>query len=728
MSTELDLRFPDPAHLRVSLAGEESGLVPFTSPLTGQDRRDLPWYLEVYGADSLADPDDKEAERIAARLPRLGKALFDAVFQGPALRLFHRLQEGQDSTRLLTVSAEHPEILALPWELLHDSAPGGVYLFRETPCISVRRRLAGATGGPAPLLVRPKDRLHLLFAVSRPEGTGFLKPRADAQAVLDALDELAPGRVTWEFLRPPTLDSLVQRLEDKGKPAVDILHFDGHGVFDDRGGLPEAFARERGRLLARAEEILHSSTVGAPSAPHTGYLLFETAEGEVDFVAARRLGENLHRHRIALVVLSACQSAALGGEAGADPAELAMGSVAARLTAAGLPAVLAMTHSVLVPTTRALFGELYKDLARQRGLGEALDKARRHLANHPEKYEVQRGPDRKWLVLQDWFVPALYQSSPDQPLLRKPKTGAAGPLPTAAAVRTNLPAAPAGGFYGRHQELWEIERWLAGPTRRITISGFGGQGKTALAQEAGRWLLRIGMFQAAVFVAYAQVQAADALAVAVSSLGSVLAATLPDTEAARQALASTPTLLILDNLEALAPEPLRELLEAAATWSETGGSRLLLTTRQPDFGYGAYRGEGTRIHRRLRLEGLGSRNTPDDALEWFGELMKLPLAPEVAAPDRQELIELFTRVSFHPLSIRVLAAQAKTRSLAELGERLVQLLARPATSGASDATHPVLVASLELSLDRLEPGARAVLPRLGVFQGGAMETMIHEVT
>ncbi|HYN19508.1 MAG TPA: CHAT domain-containing protein, partial [Thermoanaerobaculia bacterium] len=284
MSSELNLRFPDEGHVEVTFDGVESGRLPFASPLTPQDKRDLPWYLEMYGAHSLGDPDDAEAARIAARLPELGKELFKAVFNGPALRLFQRFQDREDGARLLTVSAEHPEILALPWELLHDSASGGVYLFLENPRISIRRRVAGATGGRPPFRVKPKERLHLLFVVSRPEGAGFLDPRADPKAVLDAVEEHAPGRVTWEFLRPATLDALVNRLEDQDKPPVDVLHFDGHGVFDRRGGMPEQYAQARDRRFSRAEEILRSSMVGAASAPNTGYLLFETDEGEVDFV------------------------------------------------------------------------------------------------------------------------------------------------------------------------------------------------------------------------------------------------------------------------------------------------------------------------------------------------------------------------------------------------------------------------------------------------------------
>ena len=748
MATELNLRFPDADHLVVSYDGEESGALGFANPLTDRDRQDLRWYLEVYGAHSLGDPDDGEARRIAARLPVLGKALFDAALDDRAAqRLFVSFQDATDEARLLTISAECPSVLGLPWELLHDSARGGVFLFNERPRISIRRHVTGARGGRGASKVKGKDRLHLLFVVSRPAGTGFLDPRADAAAVLDALEAHAPGRCSWEFLRPPTLDALVARLDDDRLPPVDILHFDGHGVFDTAGGLPERLD-SRGVALPLSQPLGGEKLRGTPvtpptpplttplappaaapsSPPNTGYLLFETADGEPDLVGAERLGLNLHRRNVPLVILSSCQSAAHGSDG--EP----LGSVAARLTAAGIPAVLAMTYSVLVPTTRALFGEFYKQLSQHRAIGEALDAARLHLYNHPEKYEVQRGAERVPLALHDWFVPALYQHGADVPLMRAapadatPADAAAAP---AAAPRSNVPALPEAGFHGRKRELWDVERWLAGRTRRVTISGFGGQGKTALAHEAARWLVRIGQFEAAVFVDYSRVQVADAVPVAVSHVGSVLGVSLLDAAAAREALRRTPTLVILDNLETVAEGPLHELLDAAREWSEAGGSRVLLTTRAPELRHPDYRNEGTLLHRRIVLAGLGSRLSPDAALEWFAELRKLPPPPGVPVPAREALVGLFDLVRFHPLSLRVLAQQLKTRRATELGPRLEQLLAARATDGGAattEATLPELVASVQLSLDRLDDAARAVLPRLGVFQGGAFEDDLQAVT
>ena len=97
MTFELNLRFPRTNEVIVSFEGEDSGTLPFTDPLTAKDRKDIQWYLEVYGAHSLGDPDDTEAARIAAQLPVWGKALFDAVFgDRAAQRLFNAFQDRRD--------------------------------------------------------------------------------------------------------------------------------------------------------------------------------------------------------------------------------------------------------------------------------------------------------------------------------------------------------------------------------------------------------------------------------------------------------------------------------------------------------------------------------------------------------------------------------------------------------------------------------------------------------
>ena len=464
-------------------------------------------------------------------------------------------------------------------------------------------------------------------------------------------------------------------LEDDDKPAV---HFDGHGAYDAEGRMADA--AKQVILSAGYAHLLRDA--GETAAAQQGYLSFEKEDAKSAPVPAALLGDMLNRKRIGLVVLSACQSAMVG-------AEDAMGSVAARLTDAGLPAVLAMTHSVLVQTTRALFGQFYGELARGRPVGTSLDNARRALYAHPERGERRRGDGVITLKLQDWFLPTLYQPGCDTALLTKGATAAAAP----ATLVTDLPEVQESGFWGRRRELWDIERWFVGGTPRMVVHGFGGEGKTYLAAEAGRWLMRTGLFQRVCFVDYKSFQGIDARGLAVSTLGTVLGQNLLDPEAATAALQATATLLILDNLEAVLAGRGGGVADDGRGLVGDGESRVLVTTRQPDLKHPDWPAQGSNRCRYLDVKGLRA----DDALDWFQALMALPPEPAVTLPGRDALTTLFAQVDFHPLSIGVLAEMLKTRRIAEIGERLQAIL--------KNETDP-LIASLNLSIERLAPQLR----------------------
>ncbi|MDJ0617493.1 MAG: CHAT domain-containing protein [Calothrix sp. MO_192.B10] len=700
---ELNLRFPEIDRVIVKLDDQETDRLDFTNPLSTADLEEIRWYLEVYSSRYTTEVDDKRAQQIQQKLPQWGEDLFDAVFNHrPAQRIFNQFQDADEETRLLTISASHPAILSLPWELLRDSA--GTYLVHDNPRISIRRRLAGAGGGRRPFKIKQKDCLRLLFVISRPTDAGFIDPRGEARAVLDAIEQEAAGRVEVEFLRPATLDNLVERLEDKRKPPIDIVHFDGHGVYDADGSLQEK---------AKLSDPVAATKGENGNGGNTGYLLFEDKEGKTALITAETLGDMLNRQKVGLIVLSACQSAAVAGED-------AMGCVAARLTHAGIPTVLAMTYSVLVTTAHQLFAKFYQRLMRGEGMGEALDNARRDLYLNRERGERQRGEKRITLKLDDWFLPALYQAAGDTPLLTD--TFPLSPTPP-LSPSSNLPQLQEAGFFGRNREIWQIERAFVQQTRRITISGFGGQGKTYLACEAGRWLCRTGVFEQVCFVDYAAFQGVDAVGLAVSTLGTVLDRSFVDVEAVRAYLQGEKQslLLILDNLETISPQPLQELLTVAKQWSEVGNCRVLLTTRTPDFAHADYSREGSLKHISLPLQGLGE----EDALDYFQTLMKLPPEPQFDLPKRQALLKLFKLVDFHPLSIKLLAWQLKYRRIAEIGQRLEQLIA--ATTNVPDKDRSLL-ASLNLSLERLEGEAQQWLPKLGVFQGGALEMLLLAIT
>ncbi len=399
-----------------------------------------------------------------------------------------------------------------------------------------------------------------------------------------------------------------------------------------------------------------------------------------------------------------------------------MSGCAARLVHAGIPAVIAMTHSVLVSTAEQLFAEFYGSLFKGWPVARSLDEARHALLFNPERGTRLRGEGGReeiTLELHDWFLPALYQSGADRPLLNAADTAspAARPEPL-----HNLPVAQVSGFFGRSKELWRIERVLsAEDCRRFSITGFGGQGKTALALEAGRWLLRTHLFERVCFISYAAYQGSDPVSMAVSTMSAVMQESLVDAAAAQASLQLCPTLLILDNLESLADgRGLAELLDVAVPWSEAGQSRVLLTSRQPDFMHPAYPVANDYAHQQLALQGLHER----DAVDWFDSLRRLPPRTRLKRPRRDVLINLFKKVGFHPLSISLLAQQLKERGAADVGERLDALLEEQPPNRDDRS----LLASLELSIERLPAQCRKWLPRLGVFQGGCLEEMVENVT
>jgi hypothetical protein len=326
-----EAEFDAPVPVRVKFHSEDSEVFDFINPLTDQNLSELRWYLESYW-QWPSDIDDDRAREVEGNLPKWGKALMDAIIQKSpnAMRLFGRFSEAQGE-RMLTIDTTEPRILRLPWELLRDE---GGYLFSEK--ISVRRRMHTVKHqeiAPFDLPVR------ILMVTCRPDGAGFIDPRSIATPLLDSLDSL-PEDFEVEFLRPPTLRALDERLRDETQPRVHIVHFDGHGVYDKGVGL--------------------------------GFLLFEDENHQKHQVDAEQLGTLLNKSGIPLMVLNACQSAQPDDR---NP----FASVASRLIESGVGGVVAMNYSVLVETAKRFTKEFYGALARGQSTNATMDTARRNL-------------------------------------------------------------------------------------------------------------------------------------------------------------------------------------------------------------------------------------------------------------------------------------------------------------------------------------------------------------
>ncbi|NJL27590.1 MAG: CHAT domain-containing protein [Thermoanaerobaculia bacterium] len=669
-------------------AGETAPAV-FAVPIPSQEQRDLRWYLE----ESWQWPNEIDAERAAkieAAMKAWGERLWNGVFSDPQrLRVWQRFVDAEAAGRLVTISSSDPEVLRLPWELLAD--PEGDYLFSRG--ISVRRRL------PLPLPQPPRDLalpLRILMVVARPEGASFIDPRASSLALLDGVEELGAASVAVEFLHPPTFEALVDRLNDRRLPPVHVVHFDGHGSFDERRDV--------------------------------GSLLFEDSEGKLDAVDAERLGTLVQR--VPLWVLDACESADVDTP---DP----FASVAPRLVKAGAGSVVAMQYSVLVDTTRRFFESFYRELARGGRIGEAMDAGRRKLFADSKRFasSVRPGarrqsdsePVQPGLALRDWFVPVLYQREADPAPFAGVEPAAASPV---AVVDDGFPEPPY-RFVGRSRELWELERELR-RRRVVVLHGLAGEGKTALASETARWLRRKGLFERAIFVSF---EGGGGLDAAVSSMGWLLEgadfAQRPQPEqapAVLAALAKVPTLVVWDNFESVLPkwehalrdEDLRDLLEFGEQVSLQGGSRLLVTSRDPQLPHASFQASARAKVYELR------ELLPAEALELAGLVLdELGLEKR---PPRAEMAKLLEFLGGNPLAIQLVVrqlpgfggdAQAVIRALEKLDPE------RPA-AGVCDRNSS-LELSLSFSWQRLSEETRALLGPLGVLQGGVFEFGVPDV-
>lgn len=708
----------------------------FRSPVGTLEADELRWYLESFYLWP-AEAFQERAAGIEARLPVWGKALWQAVLEatgGEALvERWLAASEAPGQRRLLTIQAERPAagdaeaaqgvaaLFALPWELAWD-AEDQDFLVKLKPHVALRRRLTG--GRKKADLPAAQDQLRVLMVVARPEKAGLIDPGATVSAVLDAVEPLGTT-VQLDVLRPPTAAALAEALRtawDSGRP-YHVLHFNGHGVYDRHQGL--------------------------------GLLCFEhpdpakRAAGEVERVSGEELRKRLGQVHLPLALLEACQS----GEAGED----AESAVAAALLAAGARSVLAMSHSVLVTAAQRFSGALYRGICDGLSVAEAVTTARHALLQDPRRGQAGGGHE---LSLRDWFVPVLLQRGDDPVLLPGGAEYRAQPSFAGVRVRqlSSLPAPPNHGFFGRLRERLAVERGLE-DHRRVLLLGVGGQGKTTLAGECARWLVRTGRFSGG--VAFASVEGLVSLAALVEELGKGLlgrdfrvvgaagegeAGRLADADreaAVRRLVARArreASLVVIDNLESLLPPPedapaaekavfdedlLQGVLDLAVALSEAGDSRVVLTCREA-VGDGRFaEGPETRV---VKVGGLSTR----EGVALVGEVCRIQgVLPEGVLPEAdtkvlEPLTELVEAVQGHARSLVLLPPLLRERGVEAVSRDLHALMAE------LERRHPgererSLYASVRLSLDRLPRRWRERLPRLGVLRGGVFDQMVRRL-
>lgn len=694
----------------------------FTAPLGPVEQEEIRWYIEKY-YQWPTGVFKQRATRTEDQLPQWGQALYQAATLAESAR--EPLAEWRRTTGSrrfsVQVDGDPPEgtpddeaarfreaandLLTLPWEILHD---GDGYLSQGAKGARVRRRLPNRKRTETLQADLP---IRVLLISPRPEvagdgnPVGYFDHRISARALVQAVDTLGADLVKVDLLSPPTFPAMqkaLQKARDENDP-YEIVHFDGHGVYDRQVGLGALCfedPRDADKLGPRLLKLIH----------------------------APELAAELQHYGVPLMFLEACQTA----QATDDP----MASVAARLLEEGVGSVVAMSHSVLVETARRFVEPFYRTLAEGKRVGDAMLAGQEALYSDPYRFKIMGAGN---LELQDWFVPVLYQDEAD-PKLFTVTVGEAAARLARERRQTQLgllPPEPEHHFVGRSRQLLHLERLLQQEPFAV-IRGSGGLGKTALATELARWLVQSGRFQRAAFVSVEPQNVQDVKGVLdvigrqlvpgylVAQYGDDLTAALQPIE---RALRDWVTVIVLDNLESVLPDAqgqnpagvadVTELLALCQKFiAADTRCRLLFTSREP------LPAPFAKARCTVELDRLSER----EAIQLVEQVMaqhgwEPPATDNATTP--AEITELVETVNRHPRAL-VLLAREVAKGVRATTRNLAQLMAKLEAENPGDRENS-LYASVELSLRRLPEEVRERVQRLAVVHGGGNVILLSQV-
>jgi tetratricopeptide (TPR) repeat protein len=602
-------------------------------------RHDLQWYLEKY-LELPIDTWRSLAESIQNTLAQWGEAAFNQLFgSGPARDWYQEARRAGLTGLQIKIASDNPAILAWPWETL--KSPDDGYL---TLNCGMERQLCGGLGDVYPLPdVLPKDKLNILYIVTRPYGENDVDFQMLIRPLLDfAYAEGEYWPVHIDLLRPPTLDQLKEVLDDK-RNFYHIVHFDGHGRYNAQDSM----------------NVMGSRFSGA-----TGALVFENGNNEDggELVSAEMLGQLLREHNIPVMVLNACQSAMLD-----EQAETPFATVAASLLKAGIHSVIAMSYSLWVSGAKEFVPAFYRQLFKGGGIAEAMRQGRLQMyRNHLRDSSCGK------IDFYDWIVPVLYNQSPSV------ETNLPRLTPNNEEKESELPIEVLNiGEYriiGRDRAMLGLERAIQRqPQAGILIHGMSGEGKTTLAKGFLKWLEDTnGLGDEVFWFGFVDIHGADyVIDTLAGELLGTWALTLPREErlsALVKKMRAGRYFLLWDNFEsasgipgtevsALMPEDDRQRLKQLLAKLRGGKTKILITSRS------AEKWLSVQECFRFPLGGLQG--------EELWRYCEAVVADHGLKINRDEdFRELMRKLKGNPLAVRAILLRLKERSAAELSNEL----------------------------------------------------------
>jgi len=353
-------------------------------------------------------------------LVKLGEKLFQVLFPGDVRRLYDSARALQGGRRLNVIFTSMIDWIAdKPWEFAYDPSRKNFLAVEDINFIRNAR-----TAIPADRFAPRPAPLRILVVVAQPLGTAHLSVEEETNVIRGGFHRLIKtGMAEVDVLLDATPDSLHCKLESAGPP-IDVLHFVGHGEYDEKAGL--------------------------------GCLLFENAEGGIQKLDSQVLRQIVCRRGIRLVFLNSCDSGR-GGQADFNR------GVAPALMAGGVPAVVANQYSVLDTSATSFARHFYWALAQGRTIGDAARESR-VAVNYSVSGEAI-----------DWAVPVVYARNPNEvlctPGMPEPPEDAAG-ISERRARRSAFSGRKAIGIWDVNRVIPNLDKIAETLTNSQKVFGF----------------------------------------------------------------------------------------------------------------------------------------------------------------------------------------------------------------------------------------------------------------
>lgn len=268
-------------------------------------------------------------------------------------------------------------------------------------------------------------------------------------------------------------------------------------------------------------------------------------------------------------------------------------------------------------------------------------------------------------------------------------------------------------FVGRGRERSQLLQWLATDrVRHVTILGFGGIGKTSLANVVAWDCLPYfddGVFWVECDIVRTREQLAAGIALALNEPVSD-----PDAERGLvTAIGDQSMLIVADCCEGLVEHApfFERILRACPRLQVLATSRVVLGTAQ---------------ERQLDLRSLAGTA---EAVKLFADAALLSVPGfELRGDSRRSVGRIVERLERVPLALVLVAGRLRHMSLEEIEGRLDDSVLRTASSPTPRGKHGALRTVIDGSFELLSPQERQTLEQLAVFQGGFFLDAAEHVT